>query len=68
MKKQKKCADCPYRLGRVQCVKDPCPACRASGRKRHPFAEPVVRIWAKYSKMTAVFRKHKHGKDEMYVD
>lgn len=42
MKKQKKCADCPYRLGRVQCVKDPCPACRASGRKRHPFAEPQI--------------------------
>jgi len=67
-KKWKKCADCPYHLGRIQCVKDPCPACGASGVKKHPFPKPVIRGGAEYSKMTAIFRRHKRGKDEMYDD
>lgn len=33
----KKCLTCPYRLGLIQCKRDPCPRCKVSGRKTHPF-------------------------------
>ncbi|MCR4646597.1 MAG: hypothetical protein K5695_14515 [Oscillospiraceae bacterium] len=33
----KKCETCPYKLGVIKCVRDPCIECRASGRKDHPF-------------------------------
>lgn len=34
-----KCLKCPYKLGMVKCTRNPCPACRESGRKNHPFPE-----------------------------
>ena len=35
-----KCLTCPYRLGEVKCIKDPCFECMDSKRKTHPFSKP----------------------------
>ena len=35
--KQLKCIRCPYHLGYIKCVRDPCIECMQSGRKTHPF-------------------------------
>lgn len=32
-----KCRLCPYRLGTVRCIKDPCPQCRKSKSRENPF-------------------------------
>ena len=41
-----KCRLCPYRLGTVRCIKDPCPRCRKSKSRENPFdavrAEKIV--------------------------
>lgn len=39
----KKCKKCPYRLGEIKCVTNPCPKCKASGSKTHPFPKPVIK-------------------------
>ena len=33
-----KCLKCPYYLGTIQCITDPCRECVESARKEHPFA------------------------------
>ena len=35
--KQLKCIRCPYHLGLIKCVRDPCRECMESKRKTHPF-------------------------------
>ncbi len=37
-----KCLKCPYKLGLVKCVIDPCPQCKESKCKEPPF--PAVEI------------------------
>ena len=36
----KKCLDCPYYLGKIKCITDPCIECQS--RKTHPFPQPVL--------------------------
>ncbi|MBR6624248.1 MAG: hypothetical protein IKK91_10200 [Ruminococcus sp.] len=38
-----KCRKCPYKLGVIKFIENPCPECRNSGRKTSPFPEPVVK-------------------------
>lgn len=33
----KKCKTCPYKLGTIKCVTDPCRDCLASKSKKNPF-------------------------------
>lgn len=35
----KKCLRCPYWLGKIECFKNPCLQCLASGSKESPFAD-----------------------------
>lgn len=37
----KKCLDCPYYLGTIKCIKDPCIECKLQKCKNHPFPTPV---------------------------
>lgn len=48
----KKCLDCPYYLGEIKCKSNPCPECRASGRKKHPFPEATIKRIKKISSAT----------------
>lgn len=41
--KKLKCRKCPYKLGVIKCIKTPCPECRSSGGKIHPFSEPIAK-------------------------
>lgn len=36
-----KCIKCPYRLGTIKCVINPCIECLEQKRKTHPFPTPV---------------------------
>lgn len=36
-----KCIKCPYRLGTIKCVLNPCIECLAKKLKTHPFQTPV---------------------------
>ena len=38
-----KCLKCPYRLGLIKCVTNPCPKCKESKRKKHPFPEAEIK-------------------------
>ncbi len=33
----KKCMTCPYKLGLIKCLRDPCIDCVMNNRKEHPF-------------------------------
>ena len=35
-----KCLKCPYYLGTIKCITDPCRECVESARKEHPFVSP----------------------------
>lgn len=37
--KQLKCIRCPYHLGYIKCVRDPCAECMKSKRRTHPFQD-----------------------------
>lgn len=39
-----KCLKCPYYLGKIKCVIDPCRECILSKRKKHPFLDHDSRI------------------------
>ena len=43
MRDMMKCLTCPYRLGLIKCVTDPCPQCRTSKSRKHPFPEPEIK-------------------------
>lgn len=43
MKEPEKCKKCPYKLGIIKTIENPCIACRSSGRKTHPFPEPTIK-------------------------
>ena len=36
-----KCVKCPYRLGKIKCIQNPCIECMGQKRKTHPFPIPV---------------------------
>ena len=38
-----KCLKCPYKLGLIKCVQNPCPECKASKSKKHPFPEAEIK-------------------------
>jgi len=39
----KKCLKCPYRLGYIKCITDPCNECKEKKLKKPPFPEVVVK-------------------------
>ena len=39
----KKCRTCPYKLGQIKSITDPCIECKMSGRKDNPFARIKTR-------------------------
>ena len=41
--KKLKCKKCPYKIGLIKCIENPCPECRKAGRKSPPFPEPVIK-------------------------
>lgn len=43
-----KCMTCPYKLGTIKCVVNPCIQCSQSGRESHPFRQDSVMIHEKY--------------------
>ena len=38
-----KCLKCPYKLGLVKCLIDPCPQCKESKCKKPPFPEVEIK-------------------------
>lgn len=36
-----KCKTCPYHLGKIKCIHNPCIECNQSNRKTHPFPTPI---------------------------
>lgn len=38
-----KCLKCPYKLGLIKCVLDPCQEYKASKSKKHPFPEAEMK-------------------------
>lgn len=40
-KMMKKCKECPYKLGTVKCVENPCLQCIESGSSTNPFGKYV---------------------------
>lgn len=38
-----KCLKCPYKLGLIKCTSNPCPECKASKSKKHPFPEAEIK-------------------------
>jgi len=40
---QKKCKECPYHLGLIKCISDPCPSCRKRKDKSNPFPKPIIK-------------------------
>ncbi len=38
-----KCLKCPYKLGLIKCMTDPCPECKASKSKKPPFPEAEIK-------------------------
>lgn len=40
-----KCLTCPYKLGIIKCIKNPCIECRQSGQKTHPFGLWVNKVY-----------------------
>ena len=38
-----KCLKCPYKLGLIRCVQNPCLECKASKSKKHPFPEAEIK-------------------------
>jgi len=40
-KHMSKCKECPYKIGLIKCVKNPCPDCIASGEKTDPFKSMI---------------------------
>lgn len=47
----KKCKICPYHLGTIKCVTDPCPQCKARKSKKTPFPEAEIRYYNKKEKL-----------------
>jgi hypothetical protein len=43
LKEPEKCKKCPYKLGIIKAIENPCIACRSSGRKTHPFPESTIK-------------------------
>lgn len=35
----KKCKSCPYHLGMIKCITDPCIQCKLNKMKKNPFPE-----------------------------
>ena len=40
-----KCLKCPYCLGTIKCVTNPCPQCKASKSKKPPFSEAEIKYY-----------------------
>lgn len=38
-----KCLKCPYKLGLIKCVTDPCLECKESKSKKPPFPEAEIK-------------------------
>lgn len=38
-----KCLKCPYKLGLIKCVSNPCPHFKESKSKIHPFPETEIK-------------------------
>lgn len=36
-----KCLKCPYYLGKIKCLKDPCQECMKRKNKKHPFSDQI---------------------------
>lgn len=39
-----KCKKCPYKLGVIKCIENPCIKCQDSKRKKHPFPEADIKF------------------------
>lgn len=39
----KKCKRCSYHLGKIKCVTNPCPQCKATKSKEPPFLEVEIK-------------------------
>lgn len=39
----KKCKSCPFHLGKIKCITNPCPQCKETKSKKPPFPEAEIK-------------------------